>query len=65
MTYDRNTLAYFLLRLSFELELAGKTDLEELQVDMIIDCFEDIVKPMFNLRMETDETRKVSNKTMS
>jgi len=42
-------------------DLAGKTDLEELQVDMVIDCMEDILKPFFVMRRESDETRKVQN----
>jgi len=40
-------------------ELAGKTDLEELQADMIIDCLEDAAKPFHAFFWEKDETRKV------
>lgn len=52
---------YNLKTFKIHLELAGKTDLEELQVDMIIDCFEDIAKPVLAARFESDETRKVRN----
>lgn len=40
-------------------ELAGKTELEQLQVDMIVDCMEDGLKPFYTLFGEKDEKRKV------
>ena len=40
-------------------DLAGKTDLEQLQADMIIDCLEDLLTPFSAMRRESDETRKV------
>jgi len=40
-------------------EIAGKTDLEQLQADMLIDCLEDGTKPLHALFFEKDETRKV------
>ena len=40
-------------------EIAGKTDLEQLQADMLIDCLEDGVKPLHAFFFEKDETRKV------
>lgn len=52
-----NAIARYLAR---KFKLAGKTDLEELQVDMIIDCFEDIAKPVLAARFESDETRKAT-----
>jgi len=39
--------------------LAGKTELEQAQADMIIYCIEDTFKPMFNFLFEADETKKV------
>ena len=41
------------------LDLAGKTDLEQAQVDMFIDCFEDATKPMLTFFFEKDEAKKV------
>jgi len=40
-------------------EIAGKTDLEQLQVDMIVDCLEDGLKLLAGFFFEKDETRKV------
>ncbi len=44
-------------------DLAGKTDLDQAKVDMIIDCFDDAVKPMFTWWSEKDEAKKVSLST--
>lgn len=43
-------------------KFAGKTDLEELKVDMLIDCFEDLAKPIGTWHFEADETRKATLK---
>jgi len=43
--------------------LAGKTELEQAQVDMIVDCIEDAISPMIALFREKDETRKAEMKT--
>jgi len=42
--------------------LAGKTDLDQLQADMIIDCIEDGLKPFLSSFYEKDETRKAEIK---
>jgi len=42
--------------------LAGKTELEQAQVDMFIDCFEDTIKPFFQTFRETDEAKKAEIK---
>lgn len=54
-----NAIGRFIAR---RVKLAGKTDLEEARVDMIIDCIEDTVKPMLALFHESDETRKADLK---
>ena len=41
-------------------DLAGQSDVEQAQVDMIVDCMEDIAKPMMSIFHEPDETKKVS-----
>jgi len=39
--------------------LAGKTDLDQAQADMIVDCFEDTIKPaIWFLHYETDPVKK-------
>jgi len=43
--------------------LAGKTELEQAQVDMLIDCFEDATKPVFGFMLESDEAKKTVLKT--
>ena len=40
-------------------DLAGKTDLDQARCDMIIDCFDDIVKPAATFFYETDAAKKV------
>jgi len=42
--------------------LAGKTDLEQAQADMIIDCFEDSLKPIVSIFVEKDEAKKAELK---
>jgi glutathione S-transferase len=54
-----NACARYLAR---KYNLAGKTDLEQAQVDMVADCFEDTIKPMIACFTETDETRKAEAK---
>jgi len=50
-----NACARYLAR---KYNLAGKTELEQAQADMLADCFEDSIKPMIPLFGEKDETRK-------
>jgi glutathione S-transferase len=54
-----NACARYLAR---KYKLAGKTELEQAQVDMIVDCFEDSIKPMIAFFQEKDETRKAEMK---
>jgi len=54
-----NACARYLAR---KFNLAGKTDFEQAQVDMIVDCFEDSSKPMISFFHEKDETRKAEMK---
>jgi len=42
--------------------LAGQSELEQAQVDMIVDCLEDITKPMIAIFHEPDETKKAELK---
>ena len=44
--------------LANKLGLAGKSDLEKAQADMIVDCLGDIRLPTVAVRRETDETKK-------
>ncbi len=39
--------------------LAGKTDFESAQVDMVVDCIEDLVKLMTPIFIEKDAAQKV------
>jgi len=48
-------IARFLAR---KFNLAGKTELEQAKVDMVIDCLEDTVKPLFAFLFEADEAKK-------
>jgi glutathione S-transferase len=50
-----NAMARFLAR---RFGLAGKTDLDQVRADMIIDCFEDTTKPLITLHFEKDEAKK-------
>ena len=43
------------------LDLAGKTDLDQAQADMIADCFEDALKPISTFRQEQDPAKKVNH----
>jgi len=54
-----NACARYLAR---KFNLAGKTELEQAQVDMIVDCFEDSIKPMIAFFPEKDETKKAEMK---
>jgi glutathione S-transferase len=54
-----NACARYLAR---KFNLAGKTDFEQAQVDMIVDCFEDTGKPMMTIFHEKDETKKAELK---
>lgn len=40
-------------------DLAGITDLEQAQTDMIVDCMEDVAKPIVKILHEKDEAKKV------
>ena len=42
-------------------ELAGKTDLEQAKADMIVDCVDDLTKPMIEFKFEADEAKKVDD----
>jgi len=42
--------------------LAGQSELEQAQVDMVVDCLEDITKPMIGIFHEQDETKKAELK---
>jgi len=43
-------------------KLAGKTDLEQAQADMVVDCFEDSIKPILTFFFEKDEAKKAEQK---
>jgi glutathione S-transferase len=48
--------------LARKFNLAGKTELDQLQADMVIDCLEDGVKPLMAFFGEKDEARKAELK---
>jgi len=50
-----NTCARYLAR---QFKLAGKTELEQAQADMIVDCLEDSTKPIVSFLFEKDEKKK-------
>jgi len=50
-----NACARYLAR---QFHLAGKTELEQAQVDMLVDCFDDSIKPLYATFRETDEAKK-------
>jgi len=54
-----NACARYLAR---KFNLAGKTELDQARADMIIDCFEDIIKPMVAFFHSTDEEIKAKGK---
>jgi len=56
-----NACARYLAR---KFKMAGKTELEQAQIDMIIDCFEDSIKPMvaFMHAKDMPETEKAARK---
>jgi glutathione S-transferase len=60
MLCQSNACARYLAR---QFKLAGKTDLEQAQADMIVDCLEDALKPIFAFKFETkDEAKKAELK---
>jgi len=42
--------------------LAGKTDLDQARADMLIDCYDDTMKPAVSFLKETDEEKKAAAK---
>jgi glutathione S-transferase len=42
--------------------MAGDSELEQAQVDMIVDCLEDVAKPLMAIFFEQDETKKAELK---
>jgi len=54
-----NTIAHYLAR---EFGLAGKSNLEQARVSMIVDCVADVLKPVFTIFTEKDETKKAEAK---
>jgi len=54
-----NSCARFLAR---KFNLAGKTELEQAQADMFVDCVEDSIKPFIFIFTEKDETKKAELK---
>lgn len=48
-------IARFLAR---KFDLAGKTDVDQARADMLVDCFDDTVKPMLKFMFEPDESKK-------
>jgi glutathione S-transferase len=48
--------------LARKFNLAGKTEWEQAQVDMVADCFDDTGKPFMAIFLEKDETRKAEMK---
>lgn len=52
-----NAIARLLAR---RFNLAGKTDLDQARADMLIDCYEDTVKPILAFFFEQDETKKAA-----
>jgi glutathione S-transferase len=54
-----NACARYLAR---KFDLAGKTDIEQAQADMIVDCLEDSIKPILTFFFEKDEAKKAEAK---
>jgi len=54
-----NSMARFLAR---RFNLAGKTDLDQARADMVMDCYEDTIKPLFTFFFEQDEAKKEAAK---
>jgi len=54
-----NTCARYIARTH---KLAGKTELEHAQADMVVDCLEDSTKPILSFAFEKDETKKAEGK---
>jgi glutathione S-transferase len=54
-----NAIGRYLAR---KFNVAGKTDVEQLEADMIVDCMEDGLKPFITLFGEKDEARKAELK---
>jgi glutathione S-transferase len=59
MLGQSNACARYIAR---QFHLAGTTELEHAQADMIVDCFDDAVKPLMQLFTEKDETKKAELK---
>jgi len=53
------TLARLLAR---RFNLAGKTDLDQARADMLIDCYEDTIKPALSFFWDKDEEKKAAAK---
>jgi len=54
-----NACARYLAR---KFNLAGKTDIDQAQADMIVDCLEDSIKPILTFFFEKDEAKKAEAK---
>jgi len=54
-----NAIARYLAR---KYDLAGKTELEQVQADMIVDCMQDILYPTVDLYLEQDPSKKAELK---
>ena len=52
-------LYILLFNLIFSVGLGGKTELDQARVDMIIDCFDDMVKPLFGIFTAKSDEEKV------
>jgi len=48
--------------LARKFHMAGKTELEHAQADMIVDCFDDAIKPMMEFFSQKDEAKKAELK---
>jgi len=57
--FQSRAIARYLAR---KYDLAGKTDLEQAQADMIVDCIEDALKPVPAFRNEPDPAKKEAMK---
>jgi len=54
---NKSSLLFF--DMFFYKDLAGKTDLDQARADMLIDCYEDTLKPAFPFFFEKDADKKV------
>ena len=53
------TISHTSILLSFTVGLAGKTDMEKAQADMIVDCIVDVIKLIVDYLHENEELKKV------